>query len=101
VTEAVRQQLLGQQADSTSSSSSHSILKRAVWRRQLTRECSHYLAPILGKDAAGSVLLVGECCELGVVCWGGAQGPVLLCRQARVQVCSHTECAVSPSEGAF
>lgn len=65
VTDAVRQQLLGQQADS--GSSSHTILKRAVWRRQLTRECSHYLAPILGKDAAGTVLLVGEYCR-GVCC---------------------------------
>lgn len=61
VTDAVRQQLMEQQPDSGSGSSSHTILKRAVWRRQLTRECSHYLAPILGKDAAGTVLLVGEC----------------------------------------
>jgi hypothetical protein len=36
------------------------VLKRAAWRRQLTRECSHYLAPILGKDAGGVVVLVGE-----------------------------------------
>lgn len=64
VTDAVRQQL--GTPNSSSSSSSNNVLKRAVWRRRLTRECSHYLAPVLGKDAAGTVLLVGE----SQIAWG-------------------------------
>jgi hypothetical protein len=36
------------------------ILKRAVWRRHLTRSCSHYLQPLLGRDGPGTVLLTGE-----------------------------------------
>jgi hypothetical protein len=37
-----------------------SILKRAVWRRALTRSCSHYLQPLLGKDGPGTVVLTGK-----------------------------------------
>jgi hypothetical protein len=36
-----------------------SILKRAVWRRALTRSCSRYLQPLLGRDGQGTVMLTG------------------------------------------
>jgi hypothetical protein len=38
-----------------------SLFKRAAWRRQLSRQCSHYLAPLLGAEDAGGgcVLLTG------------------------------------------
>jgi hypothetical protein len=37
-----------------------------VWRRALTRSCSHYLQPLLGKDGPGSVMLTGGHCHFGV-----------------------------------
>ena len=63
IAEAARQKLAGSSDGSnggSSGSSGHSLLKRAVWRRRLTRECSHYLEPILGKEGGGVVVLVGE-----------------------------------------
>jgi hypothetical protein len=64
ITEAARLKLTSSNAGSSggsSGSSGHGLLKRAVWRRRLTRECSHYLEPILGKEGGGGVvLLVGE-----------------------------------------
>lgn len=47
-------------ADATAASEPPSILKRAAWRRQLSRLSSHYLAPILGRDGPGTVVLTGE-----------------------------------------
>lgn len=50
----------GAAASSAEASEGPSILKRAAWRRQLSRISSHYLAPILGRDGPGTVVLTGK-----------------------------------------
>ncbi|KAF8066249.1 dapb3 [Scenedesmus sp. PABB004] len=35
------------------------VLKRAAWRRALERGAGHYLAPLLGRDGPGAVVLTG------------------------------------------
>jgi len=73
LTDAARHRI-GGNGSSSSNGADFTILKRAVWKRCLTRECSHYLAPILGKDAGGAVVLVGKLPENSQCSYGSAIG---------------------------
>jgi hypothetical protein len=59
-TQAAKQSASTTAAAAAAAAAAPSILKRAVWRRALTRACSHYLQPLLGRDGPGTVLLTGE-----------------------------------------